>query len=739
MKNPKQLQLILSSIFMVLASLTGYGQQEFTVGNIKYKITSTTEVEIVDYTGTGGTVTIPSTVDNGLNTYTVTAIGDNAFYDDQLSSVIIPEGVTHIGIRAFMNNDINNVVIPTTVIDIGHTAFWNNPISSLDIPEGITDIGNNTFGRNNLASVTIPASVTSIGSHAFITHPDSPSEMTKLTMLGRTPPTLQDNSFTIRGAIRVIVPDDAAAVAAYEARNTSDWNGFQSFATNDQIGVGVQFIDGDLQYVITSTSPDKEVMVIGLTDNTTAEVTIPQTVNHDGTDYKVTSIGEEAFFLFRPETQKKGPLTKVTFDLPSNVTSIRKDAFWNNQLTSIVIPESVTSLGQRAFGDNNNLVEVNIPSGVTRIEKWTFAQCDLRELTIPANVGHIDQQAFFRNQNLPKVTVERNPPTTLGENVFQDVGYNLDHLGGVDLVVPFGTIQAYKDAGWMLPEFRTITSGITTLNGVKYGIIDSRNEATLVDHVNPGHHLVIPSEVDIDGNTYPVTAVGDGAFVSETYALQTVIIPESVKKIGFQAFYVRKIDWIMMLSDDPPALDSAAFEYPYRNDIDLIVPELKERVYKNAGWTRFREVFSLNGRIFRGDDFVWDVRSVLPNEVSLLAYRGPRVDTMKIPSEVDYLPNSDLDKTYTVTSIEKEAFWNDQFTSVAIPDAVTYIGEYAFQNKQLANVDIPENVTRIKRAAFRGNQLTSVKIPDSMTDIGEYAFAQNQLTSVTTTGQCEKD
>ncbi len=72
----KQLQLILPVIFMILTSLTGYGQNvgdQFTVGNLEYKITSATKVEIADYTGTTTEVTIPPTVDNGPNTYTVTA------------------------------------------------------------------------------------------------------------------------------------------------------------------------------------------------------------------------------------------------------------------------------------------------------------------------------------------------------------------------------------------------------------------------------------------------------------------------------------------------------------------------------------------------------------------------------------------------------------------------------------------------------------------------------------------
>ena len=113
----KQLQLILSVHFMVVAGLTGYGQQvgdTFTVDDIQYKITSTTEVEVVDYTfTTTSDVTIPPTaMDNSSNTnYTVTAIGAGAFKEKQLTGVEIPNTVTRIDSIAFKDNP--NLVLVT--------------------------------------------------------------------------------------------------------------------------------------------------------------------------------------------------------------------------------------------------------------------------------------------------------------------------------------------------------------------------------------------------------------------------------------------------------------------------------------------------------------------------------------------------------------------------------------------------------------------------------------------------
>jgi len=83
-----------------------------------------------------------------------------------------------------------------------------------------------------------------------------------------------------------------------------------------------------------------------------------------------------------------------------------------------------------------------------------------------------------------------------------------------------------------------------------------------------------------------------------------------------------------------------------------------------------------------------------------------------------------------VTSIDNQAFYNKQLTSVVIPDSVTSIGNVAFGYNQLTSVVIGNSVISIGSSAFSDNQLISVVIPDSVTSIGNSAFSSNQLTSV---------
>ena len=117
-------------------------------------------------------IKIPSNVESNGQTYTVTSIGDYAFWNcSGLTSVDIPDGVTSIGDYAFWNcSGLTSVDIPDSVTSIGNYAFsWCSGLTSVDIPDGVTSIGYYAFGGcSSLTEVTIPDSVTVIDSGTFI-------------------------------------------------------------------------------------------------------------------------------------------------------------------------------------------------------------------------------------------------------------------------------------------------------------------------------------------------------------------------------------------------------------------------------------------------------------------------------------------------------------------------------------------------------------------------------------------
>src|SRR5574344_114788 len=132
--------------------------------------------------------------------------------------------------------------------------------------------------------------------------------------------------------------------------------------------------------------------------NQLTSVTIPNSV---------TSIGMSAF--------SENQLTSVT--IPNSVTSIGDFAFSNNQLTSVTIPDSVTSIGNYAFA-NNQLTSVTIPNSVTSIGESAFESNQLTSVTIPDSVTSIGDYAFSNNQ-LTSVTIP-DRVTSIGMSAFSE-------------------------------------------------------------------------------------------------------------------------------------------------------------------------------------------------------------------------------------------------------------------------------------------------------------------------------
>ncbi len=215
----KKRLLILSALALFLnASSWAY---DFEVGGIYYNILSssdrTAEVTYLYQSPStseaySGAVSIPETVTYGGNTYSVTTIGEYAFYYcSGLTEVTIGESVTTIGYDAFGHctgltqviignrvteigeyafcycSGLTEITIPNSVTSIGRYAFEDcSGLTDVTIGEGVTTIGNGTFSDcTGLTEVTIGSGVTEIGAYAF----EDCSRLESITSLNPEPPT----------------------------------------------------------------------------------------------------------------------------------------------------------------------------------------------------------------------------------------------------------------------------------------------------------------------------------------------------------------------------------------------------------------------------------------------------------------------------------------------------------------------------------------------------------------------
>ena len=140
---------------------------EYTLYDFSDGSQTITAASITRYLGSDSAVSIPAT----LGGYPVKEIGEAAFqFNEDIISVVIPDGVASIGEHAFSNcPELESVSIPDSVLEIGLGAFYDCvKLNNVSLPSGLIEIPIDLFGfGESLTSITIPENVTKIGLGAF--------------------------------------------------------------------------------------------------------------------------------------------------------------------------------------------------------------------------------------------------------------------------------------------------------------------------------------------------------------------------------------------------------------------------------------------------------------------------------------------------------------------------------------------------------------------------------------------
>ena len=566
-------------------------------------------------------VTIPNSVTSigkgafcncsGLTSVTipnsVTSIGDSAFgVCSGLTSVTIGNSVTSIGVGAFSScSGLTSVTIPNSVTSIGNSAFSScSGLTSVTIPNSVTSIGDYAFCEcYGLASVTIGSGVTSIGNGAF----RSCYGLQDVYCYAENVPSTKSSAFNYSNYENATLHVPAASIESY--KTTEPWSVFGNIVA---ISTEVDGINYDFD------AETKQATVIAKSSGLySGEVVIPESVEHQGTTYSVTSIGESAF-------DDCTGLTSVT--IPNSVTSIGDYAFSGcSGLTSVTIPNSVTSIGYMAFYYCYNLTSVTIPNSVTSIGDNAFYECSgLTSVTIPNSVTSIGDYAFCGCYGLTSVTIP-NSVTSIGERAFQycdgltsvtipnsvtSIGYAA--FGGCD-----GLTEMKVDANNSKYDSRegcnaiietssnTLISGcqttvipnnVTSIGPFAFAYCDGLTSVTIPNSVESIGHAAFAYCWDLTSVTIPnsVTSIEYATFHGCS-GLTSVTIGSGVTSIGKWAFYnCINLQDVYCYAENVPSTESDAFYFFYPEYATLHVPAASIESYKTTEpWSGFGNIVAL--------------------------------------------------------------------------------------------------------------------------------------------------
>ena len=300
---------------------------------------------------------------------TVEGIMDKAFYGcNKLTGITIPDSVASIGSSAFYScSSLTSLVIGSGVASIGDSAFSNcGGLTSLVIGSGVTSIGGQAFQYcRGLTSLVIGSSVTSIGDYAF----QSCSSLTSIKSTSVIPATISSYSFPSN--IPIYVPDNL--VTLYQSK----WSSYSSY------------IQGSGEEITGST-------IIRYTTTNGNVITPPSIYTVIRNEY-ADGVGVlEVLGNISSINSFSGYTTLQSIEIPNSITSIGERAFYNcSKLTGITIPDSVISIGTSAFTSCSNLTSITIPDSVISIGDNAFSACSsLQSITIGNNVTSIGNWVF---------------------------------------------------------------------------------------------------------------------------------------------------------------------------------------------------------------------------------------------------------------------------------------------------------------------------------------------------------
>lgn len=400
-----------------------------------------------------------------------------------MKTVTIGEGITHIGKNAFHDfYELTTVNIQSAGCTIGETAFSESEkLTTLNAPKGLGNVGYKAFYKcKALTSVTFSNTATAIGDNAFV-------ECKALTA--------------------VTLPESVALIGEFAFQYCENLESLTVKNPNAHIDAAA------FQYTSKLT-----------------DVTIPRTVTYDNYVFSGSAwakyfgkCGTDVFWLIQD-----GMITIYGTGAMSSAPA--PSAEIRETVKEIVIEDGVTKIYGASFQNFSNAVKATISNTVTEIGNSTFRSTGLTTLEIPESVTTIEHYAFANNANLTDLTIPETV-TSLGgyfisgsgvENLVlkADLTYTsamFDNCATLENVI----LEKGKTESYLFSDSRSTLKNLTIGAGVETIAVYAFGESTALQTLT------------IENGA--CTEIGNMAFCRCT-ALKEVVIPENIVMVGEKAF-----------------------------------------------------------------------------------------------------------------------------------------------------------------------------------------------------------
>ena len=614
----------------------------FTSLSIPSTVTSIGEAAFQNCNKISGEVYIPSGV---------TSLGDAAFGFCGLSRVYIWAELTSIGKNTFVNcSNLEYVSMPNTVKTIGDSAFEGcSKLASPYLSENLTSIGRGAFARTGVKEISIPDGVTKIPYQAFY----GCSDLTKITIPGSVT-TIEDSAFYGCSKLETItLPPSVTSISGGSFSGCDKLASVYCQADPDKLTWGASSSDfisnkGTKCYVasrfITKYESKFGSINVDFEANSYASGTCGENVNWtldgDGTlfitgsgpmkDYTSSWDGGAPWYDNYINT-----ITSVV--ISDGVTTVGNYAFqYCRKLVSVSLPDSIISIGDNAFRETSSLKSIELPSNLEYIGRYAFCVSMIQSIDIPDSVTTIGDGAFLSAYKMKSVT--------LGDHV-KTIGYqSFENTIIESVVIPSSVKSIGAQAFLSNPKLTSVTlsDGLESIGAEAFMNCSSLESITI-----PGSVQIMGTDICRYCNSLTTATISEGV----------TCIPEGMFR---DCNHLKNVT----ISDTVTSIEEDAFHVDSYNQPDSI-----ESI-------------------------------VIPNSVNSIAsgaFYGQQLRSITIPG--------------SVTTISENAFrYCEDLETVIILNGVTTIETYAFEGcDKIKTISVPSTVTSLGADSFGpGQKLTDI-------------------------------